>query len=336
MTDLAAPLAVFLREHLPRDRGSSRHTVASYATSLRLLVVFAGELHGVRPSELRIAHLDTQTLLAFLDHLEQDRHNCVRTRNARLAAIKSFFRYLEFHKPEWLDLAARVRALPQKKCGLPQVEHLSHDEVQALLDAPARDTLTGLRDRAMLALAYNAGLRVSELVGLALEDLEQPALASIRVMGKGRRQRVLPLWKETRAALREWLRARPRTADAHLFLNSSGNGLTRRGFAKRLAVHVGTATHAIPSIGAKTVTPHVLRHSCALHTLEATGDIRQVALWLGHASIRSTEMYLRTDPARKLETLAAGKPPVVQRGSFDGVQDELLAMLSGLTAPSGA
>ena len=336
MAELASPLAVFLREHLPRDRGSSRHTVASYATSFRLLVVFAARLHGVRPSELQIVHLDTKTLLAFLDDLEKDRRNGVPTRNLRLAAIKSFFRYLEFRHPEYLDLAAQVRTLPKKKCGLPAVEHLSHSEVQALLDAPARDTATGLRDRAMLMLAYNAGLRVSELVGLALQDLERPSLGSIRVTGKGRRQRVLPLWKQTRATLRDWLGARPGTIDLHLFLNSSGNGLTRRGFAKRLAVYVKAAALAVPSIGDKVVTPHVLRHSCALHTLEATGDIRQVALWLGHASIRSTEIYLRVDPASKLEILEVRKPPVIRKGSFEGVQDELLAMPSDVAAaPDG-
>ncbi len=332
MSDLAVPLAAFLREHLPRDRGSSPHTVASYAASFKRLAVFVAQRRKVRPCQLQIGHLDTTTLLAFLDHLETDRDNSVRTRNARLSAIKSFFRYLEFRYPEWLDLAAQVRALPQKRADLPPVDYLDRGEVRALLDAPAADTVSGLRDRAMLCLAYNAGLRVSELVGLALEDLKAPGLDSIRVTGKGRRGRVLPLWKQTRAALRTWLAVRPESDDRQLFLNAFGSGLTRRGFAKRLALHAVTAARTVPSLAGKTVTPHTLRHACALHTLEATGDIRQVALWLGHASLRSTEMYLRVDPAHKLDILAARQAPNLRKGSFEGVHDELLAMLGRAAA----
>lgn len=330
MTDLAGPLAAFLQEHLPRDRGASPHTVASYAASFKLLAVFAAERHKLRPCRLEVGHLDIPTLLAFLQHLETDRDNGVRTRNARLSAIKSFFRYLEFRHPECLDLAAQVHALPQKKADLPPVDYLDRDEVRALLEAPAADTASGLRDRAMLCLAYNAGLRVSELVGLSLDDLQAPALDRIRVLGKGRRGRVLPLWKETRGALRSWLAVRPDSPDRHLFLNASRTGLTRRGFAKRLALHAEAAARAVPSIAGKAVTPHALRHACALHTLEATSDIRQVALWLGHASLRSTEMYLRVDPANKLVILAAQQPPNLRRGSFEGEHDELLAMLGAV------
>lgn len=330
MSDLARPLAAFLKEHLPTDRGASPHTIASYAASFKLLVVFAAQRHKIRPCQLEIGHLDTTTLLGFLEHLETDRGNGVRTRNARLAAIKSFFRYLEFRHPECLDQAARVHALPQKKGDLPPLEYLDPAEVRALLDAPATDTVTGLRDRAMLCLAYNAGLRVSELVGLSLEDLNTPALDSIRVMGKGRRGRVLPLWKQTRTTLRRWLGVRPNGADQHLFLNAFGTGMTRRGFAKRLALHAETAARTVASIAGKTVTPHSLRHACALSTLEATGDVRQVALWLGHASLQSTEMYLRVDPANKLDILSARQPPNLRKGSFDGVHDELLAMLGGV------
>ena len=151
-------------------------------------------------------------------------------------------------------------------------------------------------------------------------------------MGKGRHRRDLPLWKQTRATLRNWLATRPDGADRHLFLNASGTGLTRRGFAKRLALHVETATRIVPSLAGKTVTPHSLRHACALHTLKATGDIRKVALWLGHASLQSTEMYLRVDPVDKLDILAARQPPSLHQGSFDGVHDELLALLGDFTA----
>ena len=180
----------------------------------------------------------------------------------------------------------------------------------------------------MLCLAYNAGLRVSELVGLALEDLRRPALDEVHIIGKGRRERIMPLWRETRIALRNWLAIRPSGSDRHLFLNAMGSGITRRGFAKRLSVHAQTAARGVPSLVGKSVYPHLLRHACALHTLEATGDIRKVSLWLGHSSLQTTEMYLRADPSDKLDTLARWRPPSLRKGMFKGVQDELLAMLA--------
>ena len=329
MAELAPPLAMFLREYLPRDRGTSRHTVESYALCFKLLVVFAADKHAIRPCTLKIGHLDIATLLEFLEHLEQDRGNGVRTRNARLAAIKAFFRFLEFRRPGYLDLAAQVREIPAKKGEVPLIGSLDRAETRALLDAPDPGTVAGTRDRAMLCLTYNAGLRVSELVGLALDDLKMPALDEVHIIGKGRRERILPLWKETRSALRDWLALRPNSADRHLFLNAMGTGMTRRGFAKRLSLHAQTAAHSVPSITRKTVSPHLLRHACALHTLEATGDVRKVSLWLGHSSVQTTEMYLQADPTDKLDTLDKWRPPSLRKGMFKGVQDELLAMLAG-------
>ena len=329
MAELAPALAMFLREYLPRDRGTSRHTVESYALCFKLLVVFAADKHAIRPCKLEIGHLDIATLLEFLEHLERDRGNGVRTRNARLAAIKAFFRFLEFRRPGYLDLAAQVRELPAKKGEVPLIGSLDRAETRALLDAPDPGTVAGTRDRAMLCLTYNAGLRVSELVGLALDDLKMPALDQAHIIGKGRRERILPLWKETRRALRDWLAVRAESADRHLFLNAMGTGMTRRGFAKRLSLHAQTAAHSVPSIAAKTVSPHLLRHACALHTLEATGDVRKVSLWLGHSSVQTTEMYLQADPTDKLDTLDKWRPPSLRKGIFKGVQDELLAMLAG-------
>ena len=328
MAELASPLAKFLREYLPRDRGTSRHTVESYALCFNLLAVFAADKHGIRPCKLEIGHLDLETILMFLEHLETDRGNSVSTRNARLAAIKAFFRFLEFRYPGYLDLAGQVREIPTKKGKVPLISSLDRTETRALLDAPDPGTVTGIRDRAMLCLTYNAGLRVSELVGLALEDLKMPTLDEVHIIGKGRRERILPLWKETRSTLRDWLAIRPNSTDRHLFLNAMGTGMTRRGFAKRLVVHVQTATQTAPSISRKSVSPHLLRHACALHTLEATGDIRKVSLWLGHSSLHTTEMYLRADPADKLDTLESWRPPSLRKGTFKGVQDELLAMLA--------
>ena len=165
-------------------------------------------------------------------------------------------------------------------------------------------------------------------MGLALDDLRMPALDEVRVIGKGRRERVLPLWKETRRALRDWLAVRPDSTDRHLFLNAMGTGMTRRGFAKRLVRHAHTAAHTVPSVAGKAVSPHLLRHACALHTLEATGDVRKVSLWLGHASLQTTETYLRADPTDTLDTLDKWRPPSLRKGRFKGMQDELLAMLA--------
>ena len=212
---------------------------------------------------------------------------------------------------------------------MPLIRYLDRAETRALLDAPDPGTAAGIRDRAMPCLAYNAGLRVSELVGLALDDLKIPALDDVHIISKGRRERILPLWKETRGGQRDWLAIRPNSADRHLFLNTMGTGMTRRGFAKRLVLHAQTAAHSVPSITGKTVSPHLLRHACAIHTLEATGDVRKVSLWLGHASLQTTEMYLQADPTDKLDTLHKWRPPSLRKGMFKGVQDELLAMLAG-------
>lgn len=331
MTALAPHIGAFLLEHLPRDRRASRHTVESYSFAFQLLVCFTAKRLGIQPCKLEIEKLTAQLILDFLDELEKGRGNSIRTRNVRLAAFKSFFRYLEYRVPACLDLARQVNAIPSKRCDQALVDYLERDELQAVLDAPDIATLAGVRDRAMLHLAYAAGLRVSELTGLMCGDLGHN-LETINVTGKGRRQRVLPLWRETKAVLRDWLAIRPDRGDKRLFLNARGTAMSRHGFAYRLALHVESAQEKVPSLADKRVSPHVLRHSCAMHTLEATGDIRKVSLWLGHANIQSTETYLRADPVEKLDVLAAGLPPSIKKGSFKGATDRLLATLSAARA----
>lgn len=332
MTALAPYLSTYLLEHLPRDRGASRHTIDSYAYGFQLLICFAAERHKVRPSDLQIEQFEAGLILDFLDHIESDRANTARTRNARLAAIRSFFRFLEYRAPAYLNIAMQVQAIPAKRIKQPLVDYLTRAELQALLDAPDLRTRSGVRDRAMLHLAYACGLRVSELTGLQLCDVSQPAVDAIHVLGKGRRERVLPLWKETKIVLRDWLRIRPISKEQAVFLNARSEAMGRHGFASRLATHIKTAQHSAPTLARKKVTPHVLRHTCALHTLEATGDIRRVALWLGHSSVTSTEIYLRIDPAEKLDILNAGVPPQIKKGTFTGVSDRLLALLETVHA----
>lgn len=326
MTMLATQLSAFLREHLPRERKASLHTCETYAYAFQLLVCFAARRLNIRPSELAVENLDVPLVLAFLGYVEAERGCSARTRNARLAAIHSFFRFLEYRVPSCLEQARQVGAIPMKKTDQALICHLNRDEIRALLDAPDPKSASGLRDRAMLHLAFAAGLRVSELVGLRLDQLERGPAPCIHVMGKGRRERILPLWKETASVIAAWLKARQPDDDPELFLNAAGRAMTRSGFEYILAKHVVAAAKIQPSIAAKRVTPHVLRHSCAMHTLQATRDIRKVALWLGHASLDSTEIYLRADPTEKLEALATMAPLGLQRGKFQA-PDKLMAML---------
>lgn len=327
MTALAPSLASFLREHLPRERRASPHTCEAYAYSFQLLVTFAARRLATRPRRLEIEQLDVPMILAFLEYIEQERGNSARSRNARLAAIKSFFRFLEYRLPACLDQALRVHAIPMKKIDQGLVASLTRGEIQALLNAPDPRTLSGTRDRAMLHLAFAAGLRVSELVGLRVDQFDARAPASIHVVGKGRRERVLPLWRETTVAVKAWLAVRPQDLDITLFVSGAGRAMTRSGFEYILAKHAETAAAVQPSIIGKKVSPHVLRHSCAMHMLRATHDIRKVALWLGHASLQSTEAYLRADPTEKLEALNATSAPNLKAGRFRP-PDKLLAMLS--------
>jgi site-specific recombinase XerD len=326
MTPLGTHLTIFLREYLPSQREMSVQTADTYAYAFQLLVCFAAAGLKTTPSALSIEQLDATLVLAFLEHIEKERGNCARTRNSRLAAIKTFFRFLEYRLPSCLEQARRIRAIPVKKTDEVIIGYLRREEIQALLDAPDPSSRSGLRDRAMLHLAYAGGLRVSELVGLLLTDLVFHPQATVHVMGKGRRERILPLWKETAAALRGWLKVRGEPKTTTVFLNARGDAMTRSGFEYILDQHVRTASAKQPSLAQKRISPHSLRHSCAMHTLHATGDIRKVALWLGHATLQSTEIYLRADPTEKLEAMASLHPPALRRGHFRP-PDKLLAML---------
>ena len=229
MTMLATHLSAFLREHLPRERKASPHTCDAYAYAFQLLVCFAADRLGVRPSQLAVEQLNVSHVLAFLEYVEAERRCSARTRNARLAAIHSFFRFLEYRVPSCLEQARHVGAAPMKKSDQALIRHLNRDEIRALLDAPDHSSTSGLRDRAMLHLAFAAGLRVSELIGLRLDQIEQGTAPCVHVMGKGRRERILPLWKETATAIAVWLKARAPHRDPELFLSATGRALTRSG-----------------------------------------------------------------------------------------------------------
>ncbi len=326
MTPIAPHISAFLHERLPLQRGASDHTCDSYAYAFQLLFQCASERLQITPSALVLEQLDAPLIMEFLHYLETVRHNSPRTRNARLVAIKSFMRFLEYRVPALLEHSRRILAIPAKKTDSRLVHYLTIEEMQSLLNVPDLHRRDGIRDRAMLHLCFAAGLRVSELVSLPLKALEFYPKPSVRVLGKGRKERTLPLWKDTAVDLRNWLAVRGDTPACELFINARGLPMTRSGFEYILHKHMMTAAQACASLRKKHVSPHVLRHTSAMVVLQATGDIRKVALWLGHDDIQTTEVYLRADPTEKLEAIEAVVPPTLKRGEFR-VPDKLIALL---------
>ena len=264
--------------------------------------------------------------MGFLNHLETGRRNGPSSRNIRLAAVKSFMRYVEYRVPTAVEQIRRILAIPVKKFETRLVRHLTAPEMQALLDAPEPRRRDGVRDRAMMYLCFAAGLRVSELIGLRIDDLTLHPHPSILIHGKGRKERCLPLWRETAAALRAWLALRGPALAPELFLNARGQPMTRSGFEYILRKQARIASKHCSSLSSKRISPHVLRHTCALTVLQATGDIRKVSLWLGHVNMQTTEMYTRADPSVKLEALESIVAPKLRSGRFKAT-DELIASL---------
>lgn len=327
MTALAPYLRSFFQEHLPDERDASVHTRETYAYGFQLLLCYVAECQATTPSTLELERIDTPTVVAFLNHLEQKRGNAVSTRNGRLAAIKAFFRFIEYRVPSCIEQARQIRAIPAKKTDSALPDYLSTQELQCVLDAPDPRVYSGIRDRAMLHLAFAAGLRVSELVSLLTVDLQFSPEPIVKVMGKGRRERILPLWKQTTQCLRAWIEVRASNQVPELFLNRHGKGLTRSGFEYILSKHCRKAALIQKSLSTKKISPHILRRTCAVQTLQATKDIRKVSLWLGHASTQSTEVYLRMDPSEKLEMMDSMISPSVSKGHFR-VTDKVLQMIS--------
>ena len=288
---------------------------------------YASERLKVPPSQLQLEQIDAPIVVSFLNHLETARTNGPSSRNVRPAAIKSFMHFLEYRVPSALEQIRRILAIPAKKAQTRLVRHLTVQEMQAILNAPEPIGWSGLRDRAMLHLCFAAGLRVSELVGLLLAEVTLQPHASILIHGKGRRERCLPLWKVTAAALRAWLAVRATAPAPELFVNAHGQPMTRSGFEYILDKHVHTAASVCPTLSTKRVSPHVLRHTCALTVLQATKDLRKVSLWLGHAHMQTTEMNTRADPSVRLEALEAMIAPKLRSGRFKAT-DELIASLS--------
>lgn len=330
MTPIAPLITTFLREYLPIERGYSSNTCETYAHAFRLLFAFLYDRLGIKPSQLNLEQIEAARILEFLAHIEQGRNNGALTRNARLAAIKTFMKFVELKVPSALQQSRQIQAIPTKRHDQSLVRHLTMNLIQAILDSPNLETRSGIRDRAMLHLCFACGLRVSELVSLPLENVSLRHPVSVQIRGKGRKERCLPLWKETATDLRAWLNVRGSTSSPEVFLNAAGRAMTRSGFEYILQKHVQTAIKNCPDLNGRAISPHVLRHSCAVVILKATRDIRKVALWLGHNDMRTTEIYLRVDPTEKLEAIQAVLPPSLRRGRFKA-PDVLIASLQDLS-----
>lgn len=329
MTALAPTLEAFFTERLVNQKGASPHTIAAYRDTFRLLLGFAQSRNGKAPSSLDFQDLDAAFVGAFLDHLEHERANSVRTRNSRLAAVHSLFRFAAFRHPEHAALIQRVLAVPPKRFDRAVVSYLTHQEVDALLAAPDRTRWVGRRDHALLVVAVQTGLRVSELVGLTRADVQLQAGAHLRCLGKGRKERCTPLTSRSVDVLRVWLHERGGEPADSLFPTSMGRTLSRDGVALLVARHTKAAQEACPTIKNKTVSPHVLRHTAAMNLLLAGVDTTVIALWLGHESVETTQMYVHADLTIKERALARTAPADTTPGRYRA-PDALLAFLESL------
>jgi site-specific recombinase XerD len=308
ITPLPVLLQSFFTDRLMAQRGASPHTLASYRDTFRLLLHFAQSQLRKPPSALALEDLDAPFIGAFLDHLEKTRHNSARSRNLRLAALRSFFRYVSFQEPGQSNHIQRVLAIPTKRHDRPLIDFLTRPEINALLAAPDTKTWAGRRDYALLLLALQTGLRLSELIGLRREDIVLGAGAHIRCQGKGRKERCTPLTRQTRVVLQAWLEKREGLLNDIVFPNRYGGRFSPDGIQYLVAKHVRTAQGICPSLKRKRVSPHVMRHTTAMELLQSGVDRSMIALWLGHESVETTQIYLDANLAIKEELLAKTTP----------------------------
>jgi site-specific recombinase XerD len=329
MSALAPTLQAFFTDRLIGQRHASDHTVAAYRDTWRLLLGFAANRTRKQPSQLDIADLDTPLITAFLDHLERLRNNSVRTRNARLAAIHSLFRFAALRHPEHAAVIEQGLAIPAKRHDQAVVTFLTETEIDALLAAPDRGTWTGRRDHALLCLAVQTGLRISELTGLTRGDAHLGVGPHVACHGKGRKDRITPLTSHTISVLRVWLAERTGQPDDPLFPTRTGTRLSRDAVEHRVAKHVATASASCSSLRHKRVTTHTLRHSAAMQLRRAGVDTSVIALWLGHEQVATTQIYVSADLELKERALARTTPPNTAPGRYQP-PDALLTFLNNL------
>ncbi len=329
MTALAPTLQAFFTDRLIRQRQASPHTITAYRNTLRLLIVFTAGRTGKAPSRLDVADLDAPLIAAFLTHLEDERANSARTRNARLAAIHSLFRFAALRHPEHAADIARVLAIPSKRADRALVTYLTEPELDALLASPDRHTWTGRRDHALIMLAAQTGLRASELTSLTCADVHYGGGAHVSCRGKGRKDRITPLTTGTVAVLQVWTAEHAGGPTDPLFPTRRGRPLTLDALERRIAHHAKRAADTCPTLTTKKITPHVLRHTAAMRLLHAGVDTTVIALWLGHESVQTTQIYLHADLALKEQALNRTTPLNSAPGRYQP-PDQLLAFLEAL------
>jgi site-specific recombinase XerD len=326
---VARTLEAFFTERLMSQKRASRHTIAAYRDGFRLLLGFAQDRGGKAPSQLEFDDLDAPAIGAFLDHLERERGNSAQSRNARLAAIHSLFRFAALRHPEHAALIARVLAIPPKRFDRTIVPFLERAEIDALLAAPDRNRRSGRRDHALLTVAIQTGMRVSELCGLTCQDAQLGTGAHVRCQGKGRKQRSTPLTRQTTKVLAAWMRERAGEPGDPLFPTTRGRALSRDTVALLVTKHAATAAVACPTLRAKSISPHTLRHTCAMNLLRSGADPAVIALFLGHANLRSVERYIHADMAIKERALAR-TTPIGSSSQRYQPPDRLIAFLEAL------
>jgi integrase/recombinase XerD len=324
-----ALLTRFFTQRLIHQRQASSHTISSYRDTFRLLLQFSKARLGKEPSQLSWGDIDAPLISSFLDDLQERREIVARSRNLRLTAIRSFFRYAAFELPAQSEQIQRILAIPSKRCTHQQIGYLTRPEVDALLAAPDRNTWSGRRDHAWLLVAVQTGLRLSELTGLTHQDTHLGTGAHVHVIGKGRKERCIPLTKQTVAVLEAWFKESRVGDEQILFPNRRGGRLSNDGLQYLLAKHTLTARKSCTSLRSKRVAPHVLRHTAAMELLQAGADTTVIALWLGHESVETTHIYLEADLAMKQKMLAKTTPHDGHPGIFQP-DDALLAFLKSL------
>lgn len=326
---LGTLLQQFFTHYLQEQRDVSPCTVASYRDTFRLLLGFAEKELGRRPAELALESLDADLVLSFLEYLEKDRHNTTRTRNSRLAGIRSFIHFVSLKEPQALAACEQILAIPVKRYERPLIGYVSRQEITAILQAPAEDTWSGRRDRVLFATMYNTGARVSELIRMRVSDLTISETTTLRIHGKGRKLRSVPIWKSTARQLKQWLVFAALENDQALFPNRKGQPMTRTGITNRLMLATKQAASTCLSLNKQHVTPHIVRHSTAMHLLQSGVDITIIALWLGHESPATTHSYIEADLAMK-ENAMNSLTPLDQNCSRFKPSDQLMAFLDTL------
>jgi integrase/recombinase XerD len=322
-------LQSFFTEHLCSHKRVSPQTVAAYRDSIRLLLEFLHTKTRIAPAKLRVSDLDAPAILEFLDSLEKERNNSVRSRNSRLTAIRSFFRLVALRDPASVGIATRVTAIPTKRTDKRLIGYLTRAEMEAILAAPDRSQWIGRRDYALLLTMYNSGARVSEITALTQAHVQFGKRTFLEIHGKGRKERTVPLWSQTAKILQAWMREQKAKASLALFPSQRGNALTRDSVHHLLRQAVGSAIPKCPSLKTKRISPHVVRHSTAVHLLQGGVDIAVIALWLGHEHIQTTHVYLQADLATKEKALEKLHPVGAGPQRFRP-KDDLLAFLSSL------